>query len=438
ASLQETLAVRRQKWTGEYRLAGANDNYVHIYDRGYLICDEANNPVRMIGAMLDITGRKQTEAALVEAKQAAEAADHAKSEFLANMSHEIRTPMNGILGMTELTLGTELTEEQRCYLQTVKFSAGSLLSVLNDILDFSKIEAGRLDLDPVPFDLRDVVVGAMKSLSLPAGERCLDLSCEFDENVPECIVGDEGRLRQILMNLAGNALKFTERGEIQIKVVTLAASESTVELQFSVADTGVGIPENKLASIFSPFTQADTSTARKYGGTGLGLAISSRLAALMGGRLWAESELCVGSRFHFTGLFKLDQAIRKSAPCSEHLLRGLRALIVDDLATNRRILERMLTRWGIVSITVSSASEALDEFDKAREKGENFELLITDCQMPGMNGFELIEQIRERGEEGRPAMVMLSSSLQSGDLRRSRELGVTACLTKPIGRSELL
>ncbi|HEX4807826.1 MAG TPA: response regulator [Bryobacteraceae bacterium] len=435
--LQQALTGAQQTWTDEYRLACADGSYAHIYDRGYVIRDENNKPVRMIGAMLDITARKQAEAELFEAKQVAEAAGRAKSEVLANMSHEIRTPMNGILGMTELTLGTELTEEQRGYLQIAKISANSLLSVINDILDFSKIEAGHLDLDPLRCDLRDSIAAAMKSLALQAGEKGLELSCELDENVPECILADEGRLRQILMNLAGNALKFTERGEIQIKVAPLAISEHSVELQFSVIDTGIGIPENKLAAIFSPFTQADTSTARKYGGTGLGLTISSRLAALMGGQLWAESQLGVGSRFHFTGLFKRDEGIRKVSS-SERALRGLRALIVDDLASNRRIVERMLAAWGMVCATASSAPEALDLLTGAEERGENFALLITDCQMPGMDGFNLVEQIRERGKAGRLPTVMLSSSLQPGAVRRWRELGVTACLMKPIGQSELL
>jgi PAS domain S-box-containing protein len=428
--------------------------------------DDNGKVFGLVGMSHDITDRKQMEEEWRQAKETADAANRAKSEFLARMSHEIRTPMNGILGMTELALETHLTSEQREFLQMVKGSADSLLTVINDILDFSKIEAGKLHLEPAPFALRDSLDDTVRTLGLRAQQKGLELACHIAPDVPDGLVGDLGRLRQVIVNLVGNAIKFTSQGEVVVSVRMQNAecrmqNESTEVgilhsafciLHFEVTDTGMGIPADKQRIIFEPFEQVDGGDNRRFGGTGLGLAISSQLVAMMGGHLQVESPARrttdarndsgngrgPGSRFYFTAKFGRTAEPAHHLPGDPGDVRGMPVLIVDDNATNRGILMEMLESWRMKPVAVPSAPAALEELRRAADSGEPYPVVLLDSQMPEVDGFALAEQIRANPELVGASIMMLVSADRQGSMQRCREAGINACLMKPLKQSELL
>ncbi|MBL0158702.1 MAG: PAS domain S-box protein [Bryobacterales bacterium] len=435
----------------EYRIRHKEGGYLWVMARGAALRDEQGIAYRMAGSHSDITDRKCAEesiarylhdleearaeqernaAELLVAKDAAESANRAKSEFLANMSHEIRTPMNGVLGMAELALDTELTPEQRDYISMVRTSGESLLAVINDILDFSKIEAGKLELDPVDFCLRDCLVDALRVVAPRAHGKGVELACEVAEDVPDMVRGDAVRLRQILLNLFSNAVKFTAQGE-----VVLTAKMKGNLAEFAVRDTGIGIPPEKQAHVFAPFCQADTSTTRKFGGTGLGLSISKQLVTLMGGGIGLESEPGRGTTVHFTA--RLEPSAVRPRRVAETLPgpAGMRVLVVDDNATNRRILERQLERWGATPTLAASGPEALALLSSS---GGPFGLIITDCHMPGMDGFQFVARLHEQWPYYRKRVLMLSSASTTGDAARCHAVGVSRHVLKPVRGVDLL
>src|SRR5579883_1010890 len=440
---RERSFALREAYQHAYKTGEPVKGFEHEFKPGqfnelsiWLKRDKNGRPIGFASSIRDCTERKRHERELAEAKKAAEAANKAKSAFLANMSHEIRTPMNGILGMTELALSTELTPEQSEFLGMVKSSAEALLVILNDILDYSKIEADKMVLDPVAFSLSEMVGDAMKTMAVTAHKKGLELAVDIGTEVPQDLIGDSARLRQVLLNLVGNAIKFSQSGEIVLKAAVQEQQQDQVTLLFSVRDTGIGIAPENQSRLFEPFEQADTSTTRYYGGTGLGLAISRRIVQLMGGNISVESKVGIGSTFFFTVRLGIGQ-VRQPAPFSADL-SNLPVLIIDDNATNRRILREMTRHWGMLPDDADCGLAGLRKLEEAADAGQPYALVLLDEQMPGMGGLEVIERIRMHQTLRGATILMLTSSDQTSSAARCRQLGVETYLIKPVKPAELL
>ncbi len=443
-SIHAVIDGKECQWSDEYRFRRADGTYADVLDRGYVMRDASGKGHRMLGSMIDLTKLKEVETRLTlqtveldRARQTAEAASRAKSEFLANMSHEIRTPMNAIIGMADLLLDTPLQEEQRRYVETGRNAGEQLLNVINDILDLSKVEAGHLELELIPFDLESMIESALLVVSATADKKSLELVCDIRPDVPRGLRGDPHRLRQVLVNLLGNAVKFTDRGEVVLRVQRDLHSSDPDALQFSVSDTGIGLPADKVTTIFDSFTQVDTSTTRRYGGTGLGLSISKRLIALMNGRLWVESQLGKGSSFFFSIVLPTDLNGSASDSDKSISLDGVRVLLIDDNATNRLIVRETLLSWGAIVTEAASGAAGLVALTRATASDELFKLILVDRRMPGMDGFEFTARARDDHGTLGATVMMLASDMQRGDILRCRDLGLSAHLIKPIKRRDL-
>ncbi len=425
----------------EFRLQAANGTYRWFRGRALPIYGEPGQIIKWIGTTTDVDTQKQSEQVLERAKAAAEAANRAKDEFLANVSHEIRTPMNAILGMTELVLDTPLTDDQRQSLKTVHSAADSLLAIINDLLDFSRIEAGKMELSEEVFSLRALLGDTLRALAVRAHRKGLEIVSHLQPDVPDTLVGDGGRLRQVILNLVGNAIKFTETGEVVVRVTRSeeTSSDNRIELVFSVTDTGIGIPKEKHAKVFRAFEQEDSSTTRRYGGTGLGLTIASQIVELMGGSLTLESEVNRGSCFTFSAQFGINP---DTTVTGQHLLpiqlKELRTLIVDDNATNRHILTEYLRGWQMDPVAVGDGIAALGALWDAVTGNQPYELVMLDSRMPDTDGLAIAELIRRRSDLSATRLILLTSGDRPGDASRFRDLKIDAHLLKPVQPDELL
>ncbi|MDP8229120.1 MAG: response regulator, partial [Candidatus Electryoneaceae bacterium] len=435
--------LRGEVWRGEFCNKKKNGDFYWESASISPVINDQDETTHYIAVKEDITDRKQAELELQQAKEEAESANRAKSDFLANMSHEIRTPMNGVIGMADLLMDTELTPEQLEFTQTIRRSADSLLTVINEILDFSKIEAGKMELEAIDFDLRTTMEYITDITANKASHKGLEFVSIISPDVPSLLIGDPGRLRQILINLIGNAIKFTSKGEVVVKVDLDHETDSDVTVRFSVTDTGIGIPADKINSLFESFTQVDSSTTRRYGGTGLGLVISKRLVEMMNGQIGVDSVEEEGSTFWFTALLR-KQPIDPDHPLDgestlieEGDIRGKHILIVDDNDTNRLLLRELLQGWHCRYDEATEGETALEKMRQAAEQNDPFEVALLDMLMPEMDGEMLGKKIKADPSIRDTVLVILTSLERSGDLSRFEAIGFTAYLTKPIKQSQL-
>jgi PAS domain S-box-containing protein len=434
--LQAFIKGTESSWSTDYRLQKADGSWAHVWNDAFMI-REKGAAVRMIGALRDVSPLKRIESELTQAKNAAEQANRAKSEFLATMSHEIRTPMNGIIGMSNLLLETDLDDEQHDFAETVRNSAESLLTIINDILDFSKVEAGKLVFETVDLDVRDVVEDTVELMAERARAKKIELASLVHTEVATSLRGDPGRFRQVLLNLVGNAIKFTQEGEVFVNVTAVEESEKDTLLRVEVNDTGIGIAKETQEKLFEAFTQADSSTTRRYGGTGLGLAIAKQLVKMMGGEIGVTSEPGKGSTFWFTARLQKQQEGAKSSLDGKRDLTGLRLLVVDDNATNRKIVHHQIISWGMRNGCVASGPEALEVLRREAALGDAYDFAILDFQMPIMDGLTLAKAIKADPDLANIRLIVLTSLGQKLTPEELREYGIAASLIKPVRQSEL-